>query len=359
VMSSWLSPRPAVLLLDAILVAESPQRLPPFLGAAVHGALSRAVYRTVCVFPRRATCTGCPLVARCAYPLLFETPAPADDVLHAAGIRDQAPRPLVVGPEPGWTRASGRPIRFDAGAEIPVRLTLIGRAIDELPILVVALQRLAAHGLGLPADDAERSAGAAPRPALRLGRVTTGAPAHVGYDGASDTYHAPPAAGPEAVSDAPPDGVALELVTPLRLKHDGQFLDPVPPAVLCATLARRANALAVLFGSGTPVVDETVAADLAASLTVAAADLRRVHVTRYSARQRQRMTWPGLMGRVAWHGPALPALWPLLRFGEQVQVGKGTALGFGRYRLAAAGAALGDATPESSRPAAEPGGRTP
>jgi len=64
------------------------------------------------------------------------------------------------------------------------------------------------------------------------------------------------------------------------------------------------------------------------------ADLRRVHVTRYSARQRQRMTWPGLMGRVAWHGPALPAIWPLLRFGEQVQVGKGTALGFGRYRLA-------------------------
>lgn len=332
---------PTILAVRATFTTTSPQRLPPFLGSAVHGALSRAVYHTVCVFPRRTACGGCPLLPRCAYPLLFETPAPADDALRAAGIRDQAPRPLVVGPEPGWTRPSGNPFHLDAGAEIPVRLTLVGRAVDELPIVVVALQRLATRGLGLPADEPENPADRGPRPALRLARVTAADSPHVVYDGATDTYEAPlcaPASG--AGDDEPPEAAAIEFVTPLRLKHDGKLIDTVPPAVFLTTLARRANALSVLFGSGTPAVDEAECERLAAGIAVVADELRRVHVTRYSARQRQRMSWPGLMGRLHWRGPALRTLRPLLRFGEQVQIGKGTALGFGRYRLgmAAAGA---------------------
>ena len=39
------------------------------------------------------------------------------------------------------------------------------------------------------------------------------------------------------------------------------------------------------------------------------------------------------MGRLTWRGESLMELWPLLCFGERVQVGKGAALGFGRYRL--------------------------
>ncbi|MCK6556854.1 CRISPR system precrRNA processing endoribonuclease RAMP protein Cas6 [Candidatus Binatia bacterium] len=330
---------PSALSLVTTFITCSPQRLPPFLGSAVHGALSRAVYRTVCVFPRRPTCAGCPLLARCAYPLLFDTPAPADDTLLAAGIRDQAPRPLVVGPEPGWTRPSGHPVRLDADAEIPVRLTLVGRAIDELPIVVVALQRLARRGLGLPAEEPADPAERMARPALRLARVTTADGSHVVYDGATDTYEAPIVApAGSAGAEEPPQAAVIEFITPLRLKRDGKLIDTVPPPVFIATLARRANALSVLFGSGTPAVDEAECERLATGIAVAAAELRRVHVTRYSARQRQRMSWPGLMGSVHWRGPALRTLWPLLRFGEQVQVGKGTALGFGRYRLGMAAA---------------------
>ena len=322
------------MALRATFTTAAPQRLPPFLGSAVHGALSRALYHTVCVFPRRSTCDGCPLAPRCAYPLLFETPAPAGDALRAAGVRDQAPRPLVVGPEPGWTRASGHPIHLAAAAEIPVRLTLVGRAIDELPILVVALQRMASRGLGRADDAGDPAAGTAPRPPLQLTRVTTAGAQFVVYAGATDTYETPPH-DPDGAAGNAAESATLELVTPLRLKHEGKLASAVTPAVFAAALARRANSLNVLFGSGTPVVGEAECARLASTLTVAAAELRRVHVTRYSARQGQRMSWPGLMGSLGWHGPALRTLWPLLRFGELVQVGKGTALGFGRFRLAA------------------------
>ena len=59
-----------------------------------------------------------------------------------------------------------------------------------------------------------------------------------------------------------------------------------------------------------------------------------MHVRRYSARQGRAMEWPGVIGRLRWRGPAVKELWPLLRFGEMVQIGKGATLGFGRYVVA-------------------------
>ena len=152
------------------------------------------------------------------------------------------------------------------------------------------------------------------------------------YDGDSDAY-TPPALSSGSVAAAP-DHLTLNFVTPLRLKHNGRFANAVTPGDFFRALARRANALGVLHGSGL-AVDETEVARQAAEIRAEAAVLRLVHVTRYSATQHQRMQWPGLMGRLRWHGAALPVLWPLLRFGEVVQVGKGAALGFGRYQVVA------------------------
>ncbi|MFN8627784.1 MAG: CRISPR system precrRNA processing endoribonuclease RAMP protein Cas6 [Candidatus Binatia bacterium] len=323
---------PSVLPLRVTFRTAEPQRLPPFLGSALHGTLARALHHTVCVFPKRPRCPGCPLYARCTYPALFETPANGDETLRAAGIRDQAPRPLVLAPEPGWTRPSGHPFALAAEAEIPVRITLIGRATADLPILVVALQRTATRGLGLR-NSAGDEQSTPRRAALRLMRITTAEGEHVIYDAATDAFSPPPErkVRPESIRGA--RTVSLTFVTPVRLKHQGRFLTTIAPPDLVAALARRANALSVLHGCGKSAIAEPTAIELAAGLVVEACRLRRVHVTRYSARQRQRMRWPGVMGEVRWQGDALRDLRPLLRFGELVQVGKGAALGFGRYEI--------------------------
>ncbi len=325
---------PTVLPLRVTFRTLEPQRLPPFLGSALHGVLGRALYRTVCAFPRREACPGCPLYARCAYPSLFETPAPpAIEALRSAGIRDQAPRPLVLAPEPGWTRASGNPHRLDTGSDVPLRLTLIGPAITDLAVVVVALQALAQRGLGIPENRWTEAETSRRRAALRLATVTTGDGRHVVYDGASDTYAAPAdSAVPEETAT---DAIEIELVTPLRLKDKARLANTVTPTLFFRTLARRVNALNLLYGSKSPAVDEAEVAMHAATVIEEYVSLRRIHVQRYSARQRQRMQWPGLIGRLHWRGAALRPLWPLLRFGERVQVGKGTALGFGRYRIVA------------------------
>ena len=321
---------PDMLALGVVFTTGERQRLPPFLGCALHGALGRALYRTVCAFPQRAECPGCPLYRRCAYPALMEAPVSENAALREAGVTDQAPRPLVLAPEPGWTRPSGNPVRLDAGCEVPVRLVLVGSAIRDLPVLTVALQALARRGIGLPEEP-----GATPgrrRAELVLSRISTADGAHLVYDAAGDAFAAPPVSALPAESVIP-DRVVIDLLTPLRLKHAGAVAGSVEPEPFLAALARRANAFRILYGDGEAAVDEAAVARLAATIVPEESRLRRVHVTRYSARQQRRMDWPGMMGAVRWRGPALRPLWPLLRFGELAQVGKATSFGFGRYEV--------------------------
>jgi hypothetical protein len=211
---------------------------------------------------------------------------------------------------------------------VPVRLTLVGRAIEELPIVVVALRRTAERGLGVPL---------LPRPGHRRGRLSllhvgTADRSHTLWEASSDRYSPPPATEPPSATDGRAK-IRIELVTPLRMKHAGRLSSVLPPPLFLTALARRANALAILFGVGRPTVDEDEVEGLAEGVQVEGATLRLLHVRRYSARQARRMEWPGLVGELRWAGSVLPQLWPLLRFGELVQIGKGTALGFGRYRL--------------------------
>ncbi|MBV8454981.1 MAG: hypothetical protein JOZ29_22330, partial [Deltaproteobacteria bacterium] len=137
---------PLVLPLRVEFQAREPQFISAFPGSALHGAIGRALWKTVCAFPRRRECAGCPIVNRCAYPALFATLTPAIEGLERLGIRDQAPRPLVLSPEEGWTRPSGHPHPINEGAMIPFRVTLIGQAIEDLAILVVALCKAAEGG---------------------------------------------------------------------------------------------------------------------------------------------------------------------------------------------------------------------
>lgn len=343
-------PYPRIVALRAVFRAVEAQRLPPFLGSAVHGALGRALYRTVCAFPRRAGCAGCPVYRHCVYPALFEPPALESGALLTLGVRDQVPRPLVIGPEPGWTRRSGNPFHLAPGAKVPIRVTLIGPASNDVEVVVVALRRLAEQGLGIaPYGEPPDGPGTRrPRPGLELTCVTTEDAESVIYDAVRNLVTAPPPSAPRP--DRGDAEVAVDLVTPLRLKDEGRVASRITPRAFVRTLAQRANTLGVLYGRG-PVVN-LPAALAAAERLVVTTKASRIHVRRYSARQRRRMEWPGLMGRFNVSGDALREIWPLLAFGELVQLGKGAALGFGRYRLIAANGA----THACNRPPpAEPG----
>jgi len=317
---------PPLTVVRAVLRAEEAQRLPRFFTTAVHGALGRALYRMVCAFRERSTCTGCPLLRRCAYPALFETPGVDDPVLQAQGIRDMAPRPLVLAPEPDWLAVAGPSRVCQPGDEVVLRLTLVDGASADLPLVCAALERMARSGLGLPldADGPQRR-----RASLSLVRVEDSAGTAVS---ASPTGVPPP-----VVIDADEcfegDHLRLHLLTPLRLTVAGRITGAPAPLDVIRALARRVNAFARLFGAAVAPADEGMAEDMARSIDAERARLRRMNIRRWSSRQRRRLELPGVLGVLEWRGAALRSLWPLLRWGELAQVGKGTSLGFGRYSL--------------------------
>lgn len=251
---------PRALALHVVLRATEPQFVPAFLGSALHGTLGRALWKAVCAFPRRTQCRGCPLFARCAYPALFATPAPELQELKLGefGVRDQAPRPIVLAPEPGWTRPSGHYWRLHAGAEIPFRVTLIGKAVDDLALLTVALGQMAESGIGRPYKEGCAGQRCPHRAGAELARITTGDRRETIFDRQTDLFQAPSQQGLEmGSSHCPSDGrVEIRLVSPLRLKRNGRFKGRPSPADFLVTLARRANTLAALFGSGSRVADE-------------------------------------------------------------------------------------------------------
>jgi hypothetical protein len=330
-----LSGLPTVTPLRVVMRTRVRQSIPAFPGSALHGALGHALWKTVCAFPQRRGCAGCPLLGRCAYPALFASHA-SNEALRHLGIREQTPHPMVLAPEDLESMPSGHPRSVGAHTELSFRLTLIGRALEELPLLVVALRQMADRGIGKPYDgagtDEPRSYAGA-----ELIRITSHDGGHIVYDAGAQLFSMPAAIAPHTIQCHRGDveQVAIRLLTPLRLKRNGKFQGRPSPADFLLTLARRANALASLYGCGRCLIDQREMQTAAAELKEEPPETRLVLVRRYSARQQRPMEWPGVIGVLRWRGAPLDWLIPLLKFGEIVQIGKGAALGFGRYTIQA------------------------
>lgn len=294
---------PEVCSFVARLRAEGPQRLPPLPTTSLHGALGHALRRAVCVDGGRASCEGCHIGHRCAYVGLVAPRAPAG---RGLGVTDRAPSPLVLSPE---TALNGqRWVELAAGETLGIRLTLIGRAVFADAALVrKALERAAGDGLGVAPEPTARTGA---RPGLRL----------AGWE----------AAGPPCATDRPPCAATLEFLTPVRLVAGGHIASRLDGHTLVHAVFRRADLLAQLYGAGRLDPLPEAARTL---LDVDDSRLRLMRVRRYSSRQRRHMEWPGLVGELRVSGPGLAPLWPLLRFCEEVHIGKATSFGFGRFVL--------------------------
>ncbi|SRR5579875_2250 len=327
-----------LLVLRVELRALEPQLVAGFVGSALHGALGRALYRTACSFRSRASCRGCTLFDRCAYPALFATAAPSETTLAWAGVNEQAPRLLALAPEPDWHRPNERSVSLAAGDIIPFRLTLVGSAARHLPVLTVALNQLAARGLGRRSGPGGEPVPDTRRGALALVRITLEGTSRALYQDGRFVL-APYESMLRAVEEPEyrPRSVRIELITPLRLKRNGRIVGHPSPEDFFVALARRANLLAALDqgATGRKPVDFQAVKSAASTLQVVESATELVHVWRFSARQQQRMALPGIVGQLRWAGEALGELWPLLKWGELAQVGKATALGFGRYQASA------------------------
>jgi hypothetical protein len=301
--------------------AVEPMRLPAYAGSAWRGLLGHSLRRTVCV-TRQPTCRGCLLTATCPYSVFFESPPPTAE---SAKRYTAVPHPFVLDPEV-------RPKRdLRAGEGIRLGINLVGPAVGLLPYLIQAMARAGERGLG------------SARARFALKRVLAEQGLGSGdwrgvYEPASSEYRR--VAGEIPSLGSPPEGpLALDFLTPLRIKRHGRFVGAAEFSSedLLRNLVARLSSLAELYGDHRHPREQGKPSRTANEVGLASSDLHWLDWTRYSSRQSTSMRMGGLVGKIRLAGPGLAAFWPALWLGQWTHVGKGTSFGLGKYRLRSAG----------------------
>lgn len=296
-------------------VAQTPIRLPDHAGSLLRGAFGHALRQVACI-TREKDCAPCALKAACPYSAVFAPGKPAQP--HRLLQNSEIPVPYVIEPPPWGARV------IESGAGFSFHMLLIGRALEHLPIVVLAWRRALLRGLGAGDGRAELAA-------LRGEDGDTLYSPEAGRIAAHDTP--PRAIPPVPVSRAIPATLTLHFHSPLRLQHNGSALAPhrLSPRPLILAAARRASLLGEFHGSGAAPIDWKALAGEADALS----DRRQLEWrdwTRYSSRQHQAMTLGGVVGDWTLQGE-FGLAWPWLHLGQWLHVGKETAFGLGGYRI--------------------------
>ena len=316
-MESFLPTFSLYRLRLAIALGEGRQTLPAYLGSTIRGIFAASFRQLVCV-THAPVCEGCLLLNRCPYPYIFETPAPPHLPTHLQRRFRQAPRPYVF----------DVPRVYSGEATLELGLVLVGRAFDFLPYFLFVLHETGKQGIGRA------------RVPYRLvsavdGSIPDGPLIFRSEDGiVHDGVHAVTWEDVRHPSDTEVEQITLEFLTPLRIKkyggyqEDGERLDF---ATLLDLLLGRLEALA-LFHCGAQWAPNDALREAARSVQVSAKELSLQRLQRYSNRRKQKLPLDGMVGTISFTGN-LTAFLPLLRMGEYLHIGAGTAFGLGRYRL--------------------------
>ena len=322
-------------------IVQQPLQLPDYAGSLLRGQFGAALRNVACM-TRQPTCLGCPLLQTCPYTRIFEAPPPPKGQ-HALQDFSQIPNPYIVEPPTPGARL------LQEGDPLVFHLVLVGHAIEQLPLIIFALQRALAKGL---------TKARVPVDLIQVDHITAMGQAHCVWHAERPTLAEHDATltpltlitainsiASQACCTGSSGQITLKITTPLRLQHQGKpvGVGQLTPRALLAALARRI-ALLMEFHARGPTEDFRwgEAAKAISHLSDTLHDTQALHWhdwTRYSSRQQQEMTLGGVLGRwtLRAEDPAtlatLAALWPWLWLGQWLHVGKNATMGMGAYTL--------------------------
>lgn len=292
-----------------------PLYLPAYLGSTLRGAFGQAFKRLAC--PARGN-EACPIPETCPFELIFNTKLPPD----APALRsyEEIPRPFVIAVPPAATR------EYSIGSEVTFDLTLIGRARQFFPYFVVTFREVDGLGRG--------------RRAVRLRRIEV---IHPLTDESQSVYtaeqnlvrnHDVTLTLKDCTHVSPKSSIQVRFLTPTRLKHERAFARRPEFHVVFRALLRRLSSLALFHCDTRLDVNYRGLIEQAKAVKLVQNETSWAELSRYSARQDQRMEWGGFTGVATYEGDFTP-FWPYLVFGQWTSVGKGCTFGLGQYRLEA------------------------
>ena len=279
-------------------------RLPEHAGSMLRGAFGMALKKLACI-TRQKDCTTCPLYRSCAYTQIFETPAPVSD----NPLTRQTANPYVIQvPEMGSRL-------IEAGETWQFGFNLVGKAIDQLPLIVYAWQRAWEGGFSKAQSRA------------KLISIHQGE--HLAYQPDSTLN----IVNEQVAARSYGNTTVLRFTSPLRLQHEGQIVlvrEELTASLLLMSLVRRVQKLLDLHTHNQPKLDFIHLKKQAELIELDTSTLQRMDITRYSNRQQQFIELDGLMGDIVLHGN-VSDFSELLTLGEHIHVGKTATHGLGQY----------------------------
>lgn len=294
--------------------AITPIKLPEYAGSALRGAFGHALKSIACMTAarNRGVCC-CEPATSCLYRQLFDPPMQQVQYSQQQDI----PAPIAIEPVLGG-------VVLQTGEQGYFDVVLIGQfAHQQQMIIQLAWQRALHDGVGVTDPQGRRGQ------AMLLGMSLLNQPE----------------------VDIPPNPrhVHLQLISPMRLQHYGDWItaEQLTAPILLKAILRRYQMMAQLYAISS-LPQQQGAKSLCDSVQPYttlwdAVPLhyigleRRVKWTqwsRYSNRQKREMTLGGLVGRV--YLTDIPdEIWPYLYLGQWLHAGKNSIFGLGHYQITA------------------------
>jgi hypothetical protein len=289
-----------------------PFRVPEYKGALFRGGFGQFFRNLVCV-TRMPVCAGCPHLSTCAYSTVFETPV-IPEQFTVLKKYPNAPHPFVLAPPLDMRTA------LPARTTLELSLTLVGRGIESLPHFIAVFEAMGRSGrYGGP---------------FRLRSVVSGEePSRVIYDGATRRFLGEPRVWRSKETATAVRRVEIEFLTPLRIRTEGRYNSRPDFVALAQALLRRLHLLNAIYGGGNGDAEWMHRLlGQADKVTTERAEFGLYAWDRMSGRQGRRVQMDGVLGTLTGVGE-LTELAPYFRLGEWVQVGSGTSMGMGKYRM--------------------------
>lgn len=298
--------------------------LPPYKGALLRGGFGYAFQRASCPQPCWGASERCTVGALCPYRAVFETPHPPG-VAQLHDLQD-VPRPFVIEPPLDHKR------QYAAGDALEFGLVIIGRVIEQLPYFLFSFEQLGRMGLGREQARARLERVEALRPWQPVGPVIYQDGRVVSKtDQLSEALPRYDAAMIAARAAQLPADLRLTLLTPLRIKARGAFIETVDLGAITQAICWRLNALATFHGGGPWEVDHRALVTQAQQVTMEQQQVQWIDWERTSTRgaEPRSMKLGGIVGSAVLRGVPVE-LRALLLAGSIVHVGKACVFGHGK-----------------------------
>lgn len=297
-------------------IAQDTLKLPEFSGSAWRGVFGHALKDAVCMVNQKQ-CDTCLLKQSCIYTYIFETPPPKSATMMRR--YPHAPHPYII------DASAQQSQQVKKGESLSIEVSLVGKANQYLAYIIHAFAQSGERGIG-----------------YQRGRFSL---SHVeqwhdqkwmGIHQSGQALEALPCNLIEG--SQPVKGKAnIEFISPFRYRSNERYTTPENFTFyqLLGPLLRRLSALR-LFHTDTPLdVDFAGLTQKAKAVRLEKNTLRLYDLKRYSSRQSRHVKMDGVTGSFQLNEADTKTFWPLLALGEHIHVGKGCAMGMGKYRLCA------------------------